>query len=152
MIAKPAILAKSRRKARLAEFLERVWNAGEIDACDRFIADAYTLHHDPGDPWDGRTLDLAAYKERLKMSRAPFPDQHFELQAMLEDGDAIAIAWLWSATHAADYPGFPATGRRITMSGATLYRFDTNDKLTGHWQITDRLTVYQQLQQNRRPA
>jgi steroid delta-isomerase-like uncharacterized protein len=140
----------SRRKAVLAEFLERVWNCGDASACDRFIAEAYTLHHDPGDPWHGRTLDLAAYKERLKISRAPFPDQRFDVQAMLEDGDAIAITWLWTATHVGDVAGFPATGKRITMSGATLYSFDASDKLTGHWQITDRLGVYQQLQQNRR--
>jgi steroid delta-isomerase-like uncharacterized protein len=150
MKTEPTPTRSSLRKVLLAEFLERVWNRGDADACDRFIADAYTLHHDPGDPWDHRTLDLAAYKERLKISRAPFPDQRFEVQAMLEDGDAVAITWLWSATHLGDLPGFPATGKRITMSGATLYSFDANDKLTGHWQITDRLGVYQQLQQNRR--
>ncbi len=150
MTPRPAILARSPRKALLAEFLERVWNSGELDACDRFIAERYTLHHDPGDPWDGRTLDLTGFKERLKISRAPFPDQRFDVQAMLEDGDAIAITWLWSATHAGDMPGFAATNKRVTMSGATLYPFDADDKLTGHWQVTDRLGVYQQLRQNRR--
>ena len=69
---------------------------------------------------------------------------------MLEDGDAIAVTWLWSATHRSDLPGFPATGQRITMSGATVYTFDASHRLTGHWQITDRLGVYQQLQRNRR--
>ena len=68
---------------------------------------------------------------------------------MLEDGDTIAVTWLWSATHRGDLPGFPATGQRITMSGATLYTFDASNKLTGHWQITDRLGVYHQLQRNR---
>src|SRR5215472_5020834 len=113
----PATTVPSRRKALLTELLERVWNTGDVWACDRFIAESYTLRHDPGDPWDGRTLDLAGYKERLAISRAPFPDQRFEVQAMLEDGDAIAVTWLWSATHTGDLPGFPATGRRITMSG-----------------------------------
>jgi len=127
--------APSHRKA-LAEFLERVWNTGDASACDRFIAENYTLRHDPGDPWNGRTLDLPGYEERLAISRAPFPDQRFEVQAMLMDGDAIAVTWLWSATHTGDFPGFPATGKRITLSGATLYTFDTDDRLTGHWQIT----------------
>lgn len=152
MKTEPVPAKSSRRKALLAEFLEQVWNSGDVGACDRFIAGSYTLHHDPGDPWDGRTLDLASYQERLRISRAPFPDQRFEMQVMLEDGDAIAITWLWAATHRGDLAGFPATGKRISMSGATLYSFDADDKLTGHWQITDRLGVYQQLQQNRRPA
>lgn len=143
-------IATPPRKAILAEFLACVWNAGDVEACDRFIAASYTLHHDPGDPRDGRTLDLAGYKERLAVSRAPFPDQRFDVQAMLEDGDAIAVTWLWSATHRGDLQGFPATGRRVTMSGATVYAFNADDRLTGHWQITDRLGVYQQLQRNRR--
>ena len=37
---------------------------------------------------------------------------------------------------------------RIRMSGATAYLFDDADRLTGHWQICDRLGVYQQLQRN----
>jgi hypothetical protein len=35
------------------------------------------------------------------------------------------------------------------MSGMTVYDFDTADRLSGHWQIADRLGVYQQLQQAR---
>ncbi len=35
---------------------------------------------------------------------------------------------------------------QIHMSGATVYGFDSEDCLTGHWQITDRLGVFQQLQ------
>jgi len=65
---------------------------------------------------------------------------------MFSDGDAVAVTWLWSATHLGDLRGFPATGRTIRMSGATVYCFDKADRLTGHWQVTDRLGVYQQLQ------
>ena len=48
-----------------------------------------------------------------------------------------------SVTH---IPGFPATGNQIRMSGATVYYID-GGRLTGHWQITDRLGVYMQLRQ-----
>jgi predicted ester cyclase len=43
-------------------------------------------------------------------------------------------------------PGFPASGKQIRMSGATVYFFD-GERISGHWQITDRLGVYQQLRQ-----
>jgi predicted ester cyclase len=43
-----------------------------------------------------------------------------------------------------DIPGFPASGKQIKMSGATVYYFEGN-RITGHWQITDRLGVFQQL-------
>jgi hypothetical protein len=38
------------------------------------------------------------------------------------------------------------------MSGATVYMFDADDRLTGHWQIADRLGAYQQLQRGRQGA
>jgi steroid delta-isomerase-like uncharacterized protein len=137
------------RKQLLADFIRAVWDEGRADAVDDYLAPRYTIHHDPGDAWDGRTLDRAGYKERLRQSRAPFPDQHFAVQAMYADGDAVVMTWLWSATHRGDIPGYAATGKPIAMSGATAYFFDDEDRLTGHWQITDRLGVFQQLERNK---
>src|SRR5882724_4946266 len=68
------------------------------------------------------------------------------IQNLVAAGEVAIMTWLWSATHQGDLPGFPATGNLITMSGATAYFFD-NGRLTGHWQVTDRLGVYLQLRQ-----
>jgi steroid delta-isomerase-like uncharacterized protein len=138
----------SLRQQLLKEFLDRVWSSGEIDQCDRFLADSYTIRHDPGDPWDGRILDLAGFKERVRLSRAPFPDQRFDVQRWFEDDDSVAVTWLWSATHLGDPSGFPAPGRSIKISGATVYDFDGRNRITGHWQVVDRLGVFRQLQQS----
>jgi predicted ester cyclase len=131
-------------KDLVTRFIREVWSEGDVDASDRYIAPTYTIHHDPGDRWDGRQLDLSGYKERVRLSRAPFPDQTFELQQLFADGDAVVVTWLWTATHRGDIPGFPATGNRIAMSGATVY-YLAGQRITGHWQITDRLSVYRQL-------
>ncbi len=136
------------RKKRLAAFIEEVWSRGRIEACDDFIGETYTIRHDPHDPWDGQTLSRDGFKERVRISRAPFPDQRFTLVSMLEDGDAIAIAWTWDATHTSDLGGFAPTGARLTMSGLTIYDFDGQDRIRGHWQVVDRLGVFQQLTRN----
>ena len=133
-------------KELLTQFLAEVWSAGNIEACDNYIAPKYTIHHDPGDPWDKQELDLLQYKERVKLSRAPFPDQHFTVSDMLAEPHKVAVAWLWTATHKGDIPGFPATGNQIKMSGATVYYFEAG-RLTGHWQVTNRLGVFMQLRQ-----
>jgi steroid delta-isomerase-like uncharacterized protein len=135
----------SNAKEILGQFTREVWSEGNIEASDKYIASKYTIHHDPGDPWEGQELDLAGYKERVKALRAAFPDQFFDIQGFFADGDAVVMTWFWSATHKGDIPGFPASGKQIKMSGATVYYFD-GSRLTGHWQITDRLSVYQQLQ------
>lgn len=134
------------RQKLLGEFLDLVWSRGEVSACDRFIAERYTIHHDPGDPWEGKTLTREEFKDRVRLSRAPFPDQRFAIQQQFEADGAIAVTWLWSGTHLGDMAGFPATGRVLTMSGATSYTFDSADRLCGHWQVTDRLGIFRQLQ------
>ncbi len=141
---------QSSDKTRLVRFIDAVWNTGDAAAVDHYIADAYTLHHDPGDPWDGQVLDRAAYKDRLRRSRAPFPDQRFAIRDLVAEPGRVVMTWQWTATHRGDLPGFPATGRTVRMSGATVYYVD-DGWFTGHWQIADRLGVYGQLRQGRVP-
>jgi steroid delta-isomerase-like uncharacterized protein len=138
-------------KEILRRFIQEVWSDGDIEASDKYIAAQYTIHHDPGDPWDGKDLDLDTYKERVRSLRAAFPDQRFDIQGIFTDGNAVVVTWFWVATHRGDIPGFPASGKQIKMSGATVYYFD-GDRLAGHWQITDRLGVYQQLIKNKTGA
>ena len=133
-------------KEMLTHFLQEVWTDGNIDAVDQYLAPQYSIHHDPGDPWDGKTLDITGYKERLKQSRAPFPDQQFIIQELLAEGEKVACAWQWTGTHLADMPGFPASGKSVAISGLTIYSF-IDGRIAGHWQVTDRLGVYQQLTQ-----
>jgi len=137
------------RQKLLEDFIRRVWSEGDVDAADDYLAAHYCISHDPGDPWDGKVLDLASLKDRVRQSRAPFPDQKFFIRESFENPDGVMISWDWSATHQGDIPGFPATGRPITMSGATIYHFDRDNRIFGHWQIADRLGVYQQLQRNK---
>lgn len=138
----------SPRQTRLAQFIERVWNNGECAAVPEYIAPVYTIRHDPGDPWEGHRLDHAAFITRLETSRTPFPDQHFTILHMSETANAVIIAWTWLATHREATAGFAATGRQVTMSGASIYDFDGGGRLAGHWQVADRLGVFQQLQAN----
>jgi predicted ester cyclase len=137
--------ADTVKRDLLLAFLREVWNEGRTECAADYLASRYTVYHDPGDPWDGKTLDIEGFKERVTLSRAPFPDQVFEVQELLSQGDAVAVTWLWAATHAGDVPGFPASGRRVTMSGATLYYFEGN-RIAGHWQVADRLGLIRQLQ------
>ncbi|MFZ1105849.1 MAG: ester cyclase [Hyphomicrobiaceae bacterium] len=44
-----------------------------------------------------------------------------------------------------------ALGKPMTMSGATVYYFDDRGRIIGHWQIVDRLGIYQQLHNARAP-
>ena len=131
-------------KAVVIDYMHHVWNDGEVDACDRFLTPFYTIHHDPGDPWDGQKLSIEAFKDRVRTSRAPFPNQQFVIDTMIEEGIKVAVAWHWMGTFVADMPGFKATGQPVKTSGVTIYYME-GDRIAGHWQVTDRLGVFQQV-------
>ena len=128
------------------DFLERVWNLGQVDECERFVADHYWIRHDPGDPWDGRRLSREEFKERVRISRAPCPDQRFTVIHAAEGPGWVFVGWIWAGTHSGEIGGLPPTGRMLTMSGATVY-FLVEGKVSGHWQVVDRLGVAKQLAQ-----
>ena len=130
----------------IRNFFDNVWNTRNVGRVGNYVGPRYTIHHDPGDPWEGQTLDLEGWKNRLVTSCAPFPDQIFTITEMVSDGDRVVVFWTWKGTHKGDLPGFPAGGKVIKTSGVTIYYF-AGDKLSGHWQIVDRLGIFQQLSQ-----
>ena len=79
------------KKEILTAFIAEVWNEGQIDAAGRYLAESYTIHHDPGDDWEGKVLDQEGFKERVRRSRAPFPDQRFEILELFGDGGAVVM-------------------------------------------------------------
>ncbi|MBL0889806.1 MAG: ester cyclase [Gemmatimonadaceae bacterium] len=128
----------------LAEFMELVWNRGDAAAVDRFLADEYVIHSDPGDSWDGATLSREGFKERLLTSRAAFPDLRFEIAETIAEGDRVAIAWRMVGTQTGPMGPLPPTGRSIAVQGMTVYYFRSG-RIAGHRQVVDRLAVAQQL-------
>ena len=134
----------SDNRAVLREFIERVWNCGELEAVAELVAPAYTIYSDPGDPWHGQTLDRSAFVHRLVESKAPFPDLKFNLGEMVAEGDRVAVSWVLTGTHTADLGALRASGNAIRVEGMTIYTFE-GGMLTGHRQVVDRLAVLQQL-------
>jgi len=131
-------------KNKLNQLIEQVWNNGNLDLVEELIAPQYTIYHDPGDPWEGQSLDRAAYKERVLYSRNAFPDLHFAIKEFVPAEDKIAISWYLSGTHAGALARVPASGKKINISGISIYYF-SNGKFTGHWQVIDQLAFTLQI-------
>jgi steroid delta-isomerase-like uncharacterized protein len=128
----------------LRSFFDCVWNGKDYAAVPGFVAAEYAIHLDAGDPWEGKTLDHAAFLERLHFSFDSFPDMRFEIQSTVADGDAVGVSWIMTGTNLGEIAGFPATGKAIKTAGMTLYRFK-DGKVCGHSQVFDRATVIRQL-------
>ena len=132
-------------KATLQAFMETIWNAGDFSQLSNYISEAYTVKHDPGDAWDGQTMDREEFIERVMYSRNAFPDLRFDIQEMVAEDCRVVAFWLMSGTHKGDLHNLPATGKSFTISGITIYDFDGNGKVCGHTQSYDRLSFMMQM-------
>jgi predicted ester cyclase len=131
-------------EAAVAALHRRVWSEGDYEAIPRLIAPRYVVHSDPGDPWDGQTLDRRGYEQRVRYSRGAFPDLVFTTHELVPTAERVAARWTATGTHTGDLRDLPATGRRLTFTGQTIY--EVRDGLVaGHWQIVDRLGFVQQV-------
>ncbi len=128
----------------LRDLYQQVWSFGDYAAVERLVAPQYTIHSDPGDPWEGRTLDRAGYTERVRYSRAAFPDLVFHLEQTISAADRIAVRWSADGTHEGPLRDLPATGRRLRFAGQTMYELK-HGQVAGHWQVVDRLGFLEQL-------
>jgi steroid delta-isomerase-like uncharacterized protein len=131
-------------EATLRDLHHLVWSCGDYAAIERLVASNYLIHSDPGDAWEGKTLDRNAYRERVQYSRSAFPDLVFSVHEVVVGDDRVAARWSAAGTHRGDLNGLPATGRCLQFSGQTIYEM-ASCRVAGHWQVVDRLGFYQQL-------
>jgi steroid delta-isomerase-like uncharacterized protein len=130
--------------ATVRALYQRVWSGGDAGAIPRLVAPAYSVTKDPGDPWEGQTLDHEAYAKRVAHSRTAFPDLAFEVHETIAELQRVSVRWSASGTHEGDLPGLPATKQRVTFSGQTIYAL-TDGRVCGHWQVIDRLGFLEQV-------
>jgi steroid delta-isomerase-like uncharacterized protein len=135
---------KTQAETVVADLHELVWSRGDYESVEAFVAPSYTVHSDPGDPWEGRSLDHTTYRARVQYSRDAFPDLEFAIQDIVSIDDRVAVRWTATGTHLGALPEIPATGKRLTFSGQTFYEMQ-DGRAAGHWQVVDRLGFVQQL-------
>jgi steroid delta-isomerase-like uncharacterized protein len=101
-------------KAQIREFFEQVWNQGNEDAIDRFIAvDASGNDTDFGTGREG-------FKRQWREWRAAFPDIHFEIEELVAEGDTVVARWTLTGTQQGPFLGVPASGNSIKIQGMSL--------------------------------
>jgi steroid delta-isomerase-like uncharacterized protein len=124
----------------LVQHVADLWNAGDLAALDACFTADYA-NRDPNNPG---VTDLAGYKRWAAAARAAFPDLQITIEALIAEGDRVAKYWSFVATHQGAFAGAAPTGKRVTWSGITLYRFVGGKAAECIWR-TDALGLLQQL-------
>ena len=73
-----------------------------------------------GDPLRGRDED----RETERAMFTAFPDYQRRFDTIVIEPPFAAVRWTTVGTHTQDFPGYPASGNRVTATGMSLFEFE----------------------------
>jgi steroid delta-isomerase-like uncharacterized protein len=75
--------------------------------------------------------------------RAALPDMQIAINRMVAEDDLVAVHWTAWGTNTQPGMGLPATGKKIRISGMTIFRFRAG-KISEEWSVWDMLSALKQ--------
>lgn len=143
-------MAESAKKQVYRRFVDEVINKGNISIIPELYHPDYVDHSAPpgAEHASGSVFDQVAAIP--KMFRGAFPDVHFTIESMVEDGDWVATRVTGRAQHIGrPFMGVDPSGWRIAWSSEGFFRIQDN-KIIEHWGQPDMLGLFEQV--NAKPA
>ena len=123
------------------QFIERAWVGKDVDAVRTFY-DPDFIYHNPAVEGMGPGLD--GVRALLAGFHTAFPDADYRIDALVGEGDMVAVLYSWSGTNRGALGPMPATDPTATATGAIFCRV-ANGRIVEQWDVDDRLGVMQQL-------
>lgn len=134
-------MSTEQNKAAARRFFEEVWNRGNVSALDELMAPDYVDHNPPA---PGLPEGREGIRQWVGMVRAAFPDVHFTIDDQIAEGERVVTRWTASGTHQGAFMGIPASGKRATVTGIGITRYE-DGKSAENWLNWDQLALLQQL-------
>jgi len=125
----------------LERHTEEVWNEGNLEAVDTYIAQEY-VEHDPSveDQFGGPE----GYRRNVERFRAAFPDLEVVIEDAVVEGDTIAMRQRFRGTHRGEFMGIEPTGREVESTSFVFCRVD-GEQIVETWVETDVVGLLNQL-------
>lgn len=133
-------MSTATNKATAVRLYDEVINGENRAVIDEIFATNATLH----DPFTGENHGIEAFKNLLGMFDAAFPHHRVRVEAVIADGDYVAVLHTHQATHAGPFMGLPPTGRTITVNGVELFRI-LDGRIVEFWRKDDDASMLSQL-------
>jgi predicted ester cyclase len=130
-----------QNRATALEFFDQAWVKADLSAYDRYVDPAMVLHlAGYAKPFVGR--DAAV--DWVRTYHSAFPRIDFTIEAVLADGDHVALRWHSEQRHEGVYLGIKPLGTLVRMTALQMFRI-ANGKIAEVWIMFDPLNVMQQL-------
>ena len=121
--------------------VEKFWNQKNVNVLGETHSPD-SIAHNPIIP--GQPLPFDFYKQVCLIYISAFPDMKATTEDIIAEGDKVVIRWTATGTHQGELMGIPASGRQVTWTGMTIYRF-ANGKIVENWWVYDALGMMQQI-------
>jgi len=112
-----------RNKAVVRAYLGEIAHSGTIVALERYFTTTTTFNG---------AHDLARQIARIAEIRRAFPDLAMTVEQQVAEGPWVATRVTYRGTHAGEFAGIPATGRRIEYAGTAMDRLE-DGKVVEMW-------------------
>jgi steroid delta-isomerase-like uncharacterized protein len=119
-------MSTEETKATVRRIIEEVWNEGDLDAVDRYLAMDVVEQLAP----TGQRISPEAIKEDVAAVRSAIPDIHVTIEDVITEGDKVAFLATWRGTHQGEFRGTSPTGESIVVTGIGILRL-ADDKIVG---------------------
>ena len=128
---------QEKNKAVARTFFEEVLSPGKLEKYSESHAPDFVAHG--GDHDYTLADDMSAAREE----RTALPDLQIVVNRMVAERDLVAVHWTAWGTNTQPGMGLPATGKKIRVSGITIFRFKAG-KISEEWSAWDMLSVLKQ--------
>jgi steroid delta-isomerase-like uncharacterized protein len=128
----------ARNKSVARRIYDEVLGQGRFDVSDGLYTADFVGHGGV------RTFTHADGLAEAKGWRTAFPDLTMAVDLVVAERDLVAVRWTARGTNTGTGNGLPATGKRVEITGTTIFRF-VDGKIAEEWTSGDSLGLLRQL-------
>ena len=123
--------AQERNKQQFQRLYDEVINTGDLERADLYITPDRP-DNDPGLPPE-MTRDREGFKLFFRMFRAAFPDQKFDIEFMVAEGEKVVAYGTVEGTHQGEFLGMKASGKHFKVRNIDICRFTADGLIAEHF-------------------
>jgi steroid delta-isomerase-like uncharacterized protein len=131
---------ENKEKAR--RFLEEAFGQGKVEVIDE-VVDPDFVCHDPNSE-TGEIRGADTIKGEIGYFHNAFPDFFWRVEDQVAEGEKVTARYTFGGTHQGEFFGVPASGKRVQISGTSVYRIE-GGKLVEEWASYDLLGGLRQI-------
>lgn len=115
----------SFQKAQMQRFQTAINTADETLICELVADEALFYTPVSTEPLIGGK----GYLSIVHLLRQSFPDIQWQVEAMIEEGNVVAVQWKCTGTHLGNFMGKAPTGNRFATRVMNFYYFNENGQI-----------------------